>query len=77
MPLSEAGASFAKTISNLGGDPENPFVIFPEVKEAYEKMLDEKRKAGSSEERLSRLAWEKENPELAEKLQKLPGRKAS
>ena len=43
MPLSDAGASFEKSITNLGGDPENPFVIFPEVKEAYDKVLDEKR----------------------------------
>ncbi len=28
MPLGEAGASFEKTIENLGGNPENPFVIF-------------------------------------------------
>ncbi|MCK5699623.1 MAG: transketolase, partial [Cyclobacteriaceae bacterium] len=27
MPLSDAGASFAKSIENLGGDAENPFVI--------------------------------------------------
>ncbi len=37
MPLGEAGGSFEKTIENLGGDPENPFVIFDEVKELYEK----------------------------------------
>ena len=35
MPLSDAGASFEKSIRNLGGDPANPFVIFPEVQEAY------------------------------------------
>ena len=33
MPLSEGGASYEKTIQNLGGNPENPFVIFPEVEE--------------------------------------------
>jgi hypothetical protein len=44
MPLGEAGASFEKTIRNLGGDPADPFRIFPEVKEYYRKVLDRKRK---------------------------------
>lgn len=35
MPLGEAGASFQKSIRHLGGDPENPFVIFDEVAELY------------------------------------------
>ena len=35
MPLSAAGASYEKFIANLGGNPENPFEIFPEVKKAY------------------------------------------
>jgi transketolase len=35
-PLSKAGASFEKTIENLGGDPTNPFVIFPEVQKLYD-----------------------------------------
>jgi len=69
MPLSAAGASFEKSIANLGGDPENSFVIFPEVKEAYEKVLEEKRKqaAGKKEKQ---VAWEKANPELAAKLRR-------
>src|SRR5690554_5955181 len=37
MPLSGAGASFARTIANLGGDAENPFVIFDDVKTVYDK----------------------------------------
>lgn len=35
-PLSKSGADFAKTIANLGGNPDDPFVIFPEVKELYD-----------------------------------------
>ncbi len=35
QPLSAAGADIASTISNLGGDPENPFVIFEESAELY------------------------------------------
>jgi len=35
MPISQAGASFKKSIKNLGGNPEDPFVIFPEVQQYY------------------------------------------
>lgn len=41
MPLGESGASFDKTIANLGGDPKNPFLIFPEAKELYSKRAKE------------------------------------
>jgi len=64
MPLSDAGASFEKSITNLGGDAGNPFVIFPEVKEAYEKVLVEKRKQ-AAEKKSAHAAWEKANPTLA------------
>ncbi len=66
MPLSAAGASFEKTIAHLGGDPENPFSLFPEVSEAYRKVLAEKRKAVAARKE-AQAAWEKRNPELAEK----------
>jgi transketolase len=66
MPLSDAGASFEKSITNLGGDGGNPFVIFPEVKEAYEKMLVEKRKQ-AAEKKSAHAAWAKANPALATK----------
>jgi transketolase len=66
MPLSAAGASFEKSISNLGGDPENPFVIFDEVKEGYRLVLDEKRKAATFR-KTEQEAWEQANPELARK----------
>ena len=35
QPLSAAGASISETIKNLGGDPENPFTIYPDVAELY------------------------------------------
>lgn len=31
MPLGESGASFEKSVANLGGNPEDPFAVFPEV----------------------------------------------
>jgi transketolase len=35
QPLSAAGADFCATVKNLGGDPENPFAVFPEVEALY------------------------------------------
>jgi len=69
MPLSEAGASFEKTVENLGGDPKDPFKIFPEVKEYYEKVIQNKKKI-VTEKKLEAARWEKQNPELAAKLHK-------
>jgi transketolase len=67
MPLSEAGASFAKSIENLGGDAGNPFVIFDDVKVYYEK-----RKADliavAAAKKAEQKKWEAKNPELAAKL---------
>ncbi len=69
MPLGEAGASFEKTVLNLGGDPENPFLIFPDVAEYYSKILDQKRKI-AQQKKSEQKKWEKENPVLAKKLQR-------
>ncbi len=66
MPLSAAGASFEKTISHLGGDPEHPFVIFEKVQKAYHGILEEKRKR-VAKRRAAQAVWEKANPELAAK----------
>ena len=35
------GDAYVNTIKNLGGDPENPFQIFPEVQELYAKRAAE------------------------------------
>jgi len=69
QPLSAAGADFGQTIKNLGGDPENPFVIFPEAKELYEKRMLELKEIVSAKKAKER-EWEKQNPELAEKKRK-------
>lgn len=69
QPLSAAGASFEHTVSNLGGDPQNPFVIFPDVQEYYAKVLDEKR-AYAKKKKEEQAAWEKANPELAARFHK-------
>jgi len=67
MPISQAGASFEKSIKNLGGNPEDPFAIFPEVQQHYKKVLEEKRKIAAVRKQKQK-DWEKANPELAAKL---------
>jgi transketolase len=66
MPLGEAGASFAKSVKNLGGDPENPFVIFDEVKAVYDKRKKELIQTAKAKKE-AQAKWENENPELASK----------
>lgn len=66
QPLSAAGADFAQTIKNLGGDHGNPFSIFPEARELYEKRREELKSIVAAK-KASLLEWEKANPELAAK----------
>ena len=35
QPLTAAGADFAATVKNLGGDAENPFAVFAESREVF------------------------------------------
>ena len=67
MPLSEAGASFEKTIENLEGDPSDPFNYFPDVEEYWEKVNKIKLQLAREKKELQ-AEWESENPELAKKL---------
>jgi transketolase len=69
QPLSAAGADYKATVKNLGGDPENPFVIFPEVQELYDKRRQELKEIVAAK-KAKELEWEKQNPELAAKKQK-------
>ncbi len=69
QPLTHAGASFKKTIANLGGDPENPFVIFPEVADLYAKRANELI-AWANIKNDEEDSWAASNPELAAKLDK-------
>ena len=66
MPLSKAGASIEKTIRNLGGDPDDPFTIFPEVNEHYHQTM-QKKAAYAKQMKEVQEKWEKENPGLANK----------
>jgi transketolase len=66
MPLSAAGASFEKTIENLGGDPVNPFGISPEVVDYMKEVIKKKKEIVNSRKEKQK-EWEKANPELAQK----------
>jgi len=67
MPLTNAGASFAKTVENLGGDPENPFVIFDDV-EAYWADIRKQKTEAAAAKKAEQAQWESKNPDLAAKL---------
>jgi transketolase len=67
MPLGESGASFEETIENLGGNPRNPFCIFPEVKQLYAERAGELKKIVAQKKAIQET-WAKANPETARKL---------
>ena len=62
------GDAYINTIKNLNGDPENPFVIFPEVEELYAKRTAELKEI-MKQKYAEKEAWSKANPELAAKLE--------
>lgn len=68
MPLGEAGASYEKTILHLGGNPEEPFVIFDDVKARYESRSEELM-AAAVRRKASATEWAHANPVLAALLQ--------
>jgi transketolase len=68
MPLGEAGASYEKSIANLGGNPEDPFVIFPEVEKLYQQRKEELIRAAATR-KAEEANWGAANPELFAKLE--------
>ena len=60
------GDAYVNTVKNLGGDPENPFVIFDDVKEIYAKRAIE-LEAIAAERHAEEEEWAKANPEMASK----------
>ena len=61
------GDAYVNTIKNLGGDPENPFVVWPEVSKMYEERKAELR-AWAKERHAEEQAWADANPEKAARL---------
>ncbi len=64
QPLSKSGADYAATVANLGGDPENPWKIFPEAAELYEARRAALRQI-VAERRAAFKAWADANPAKA------------
>ena len=67
QPLSAAGADFAATVKNLGGDPENPFTYFAETTAAFDARREELR-AWAKERAAVEQTWRSAHSELAIKL---------
>lgn len=67
QPLSAAGASFDKTIENLGGNPKDPFAVFPDVKKLYDDRKDELIKI-TDKLHSETIAWKEKNPALYDKM---------
>ena len=60
------GDAYRNTIINLGGNPDNPFVIYDEVQAMYAKRAEE-LKAIAAERHAEEAAWAAANPEIAAK----------
>ena len=58
------GDAYRNTIINLGGNPDDPFVVWDEVKEIYAKREAE-LKAIAAERHAEEAAWASANPEKA------------
>lgn len=69
------GDAYINTIKNLGGNPEEPFTIFPEVVELYAKRAAE-LKTIVAEKYAAKKTWAKANPESAAKLEEFFSGKA-
>ncbi len=67
MPLSKAGGSFEKTVSALGGDPDDPFRFFDDVAQFITENKKEKI-AAAEKKKSEEKAWAKEHPEMASRL---------
>lgn len=61
------GGAYENTVKNLGGDLNDPFVVFDDVKELYEKRKAELRKI-VKERHDAEEEWRKANPEKTEQM---------
>ena len=62
QPLNAAGASTEATVKNLGGNPEDPFQIFDDVKAGFEARKQELRGI-AAEWKKQKAEWDKANAE--------------
>ena len=64
QPLTAAGADFAATVKNLGGDAENPFAVFAESREVFAERR-EALKEWAAKQAAVEKSWRAEHKELA------------
>ena len=67
QPLSAAGASYVETVKALGGNPDDPFRIFPDVARLYAGRAAELKEITAALH-AEKEAWAKEHPTLAAKM---------
>ncbi len=67
QPLSAAGADFAATISNLGGNPDEPFADLPGVADLMAGIIEEKKK-NAAVKKAQKAEWAAANAADASKL---------
>ncbi|MDE7154441.1 MAG: transketolase [Muribaculaceae bacterium] len=67
QPISKSGADYAATVRNLGGDPENPWIIREEVSRLYAERAEELRRIVALR-RAEQKSWAAANPEAAKTL---------
>ena len=67
-PLSKSGADYGKTIEHLGGDPDDPWVVFPEVAELYEQQARHQREIVNKRKQ-DIDAWAQQHPDAMQRLQ--------
>ncbi|MDE6680789.1 MAG: transketolase, partial [Muribaculaceae bacterium] len=67
QPLSKAGCDIKATVAALGGDPENPWQIWDDVRELYAQRREELEKI-VAERRAEEAKWVEANPEFAKTL---------
>lgn len=67
QPLGASGADYEATIRHLGGEPENPFRIWEDVRETYARRAEELRSIVAQRKEVF-ARWESENPEKAQTL---------
>ncbi|MBO6288191.1 MAG: transketolase [Prevotella sp.] len=58
------GDAYINTVKNLGGDPENAFVVFPEVQEMYARRAEELKQI-VAQRYAEKEEWAKTHPEQA------------
>ena len=61
------GDAYMNTIRHLGGNPDDPFVIFPEVQELYTKRRNQLKEI-VAKRKMAEAEWAKAHPEKAQQI---------